>query len=253
MRRARLEDFFAAHDLRADSILLIHSSFRGLSAKGWTPEALIEGILEGLPRGTLLMPAMSWRLVNAANPVFDELKTPSITGVLTEIFRTRYATHRSLHPTHSVAGIGPAAEALLSRHHLDETPVSDNSPHGLMAKAGARVLLLGVEMDSCTLVHHAEEKIAPELYLRPEVETYLGRFRDGREIPLKVRRHLKLSRNFWQFETRLAERGLVRYGDLDGIAVRSFPAGEMDALILDHLRADPTGTMAKPGERSKLM
>jgi aminoglycoside 3-N-acetyltransferase len=241
------------HRIPVDATLMIHSSFRALGRQGYRPEELLEALLGYLSRGTLLLPAMSWRAVNPGNPFFDERATPSITGVLSEVFRTRYATHRSLHPTHSVAGRGARAEDMLGTHHIDETPCSDRSPVGRLAAAEGYVMLLGVEMDSCTLVHHAEEKIAPELYLRPEVERYTCRRRDGSETEVGTRRHLRLARNFWQFEDALAERGRVHRSRLGETLCRSFPAGEMDRLIKDTLRLRPDGTIARPGQRFKMM
>jgi aminoglycoside 3-N-acetyltransferase len=241
------------HAIPADAALMIHSSFRGLSQRGWRAEEVLEWLLDRLAAGTLLLPAMSWRLVTPDNPIFDEAATPSITGILGEVFRRRYATHRSLHPTHSVAGRGANADAILGAHHVDETPCSDLSPVGRLAAMRGYVMLLGVEMDSCTLVHHGEEKIAPERYLRPEVETYVCRRRDGTEIAMRTRRHRRLPRNFWQFEDMLAERGLVRRSMVNGVPCRSFPAKEMDQLVIDVLSRTPDGTIARPGQRSKMM
>jgi len=248
-----VEQLLRAHGIPRDGVLFVHSSFRGLARKGIQPEALLEGMLGYLDRGTLLLPAMSWRSVNPDQPVFDEVETPSITGVLSEIFRSRYAVQRSLHPTHSVAGRGPAADYVLGEHHLDETPCGDRSPVGRLAASGGHVLLLGVEMDSCTLVHHAEEKVAPELYLRLEVELYRCRRRDGSEVQVRTRRHRRLARNFWQFEDMLAERGLVHQSRLEETLCRSFPAREMDQLIKEVLRRTPDGTIARPGQRFKMM
>ena len=50
----------------------------------------------------------------AAEPNWDELGTPSHTGALSEVFRTRYAEARSIHPTHSV-GAGVCKHNIYSR------------------------------------------------------------------------------------------------------------------------------------------
>ena len=61
------------------------------------------------------------------------------------------------------------------------TPVSANSPYGLMREDPAYVLLLGVGLESCTAIHLPEETIAPDIYLRPaeQTEIYECRDRDG--------------------------------------------------------------------------
>jgi aminoglycoside 3-N-acetyltransferase len=202
-----------------DGVLVVHSAFRNLGHQGYRVESFLDALLERLgPRATLLMPTMSWRIVTPSNPVFDELATPSHVGIVPETFRVAYATARSLHPTHSVAGVGPAAATLLARHHVDDTPVSANSPYGLMRDYDAWVLLLGVNFERVTAIHHAEEVIAPEIYLYPphQAETYECRDRYGKSVTVKLRRHYRLNRNFPQFEPRLADRGRLVSGDLAG-------------------------------------
>ena len=184
------------------------------------------------------MPAMYWRTVTPSNPVFDELGTASHVGVIAETFRVRYATARSLHPTHSVSGVGPATPTLLARHHVDDTPVSANSPYGLMRDHDAFVLLLGVGFERVTAIHHAEEVIAPEIYLHPreEAETYECRDRHGKSVMVKLRRHYRLNRDFPQFEPRLAEKGRLMAGDVSGarwmlVSVRDLLREVFAALI----------------------
>jgi len=203
----------------SDAVLVVHSAFRNLGRKDYRVESFIEALLERLgPRATLLMPAMSWRIVTPSNPVFDELGTPSHVGVVPETFRLKYASARSVHPTHSVAGLGPAVGTLLGRHHVDDTPVSANSPYGLMRDYDAFVLLLGVGFERITAIHHAEEVIAPDIYLHPrhEAETYECRDRHGKSVTVKLRRHYRLNRDFPQFEPRLREKGRLTAGDVSG-------------------------------------
>ncbi len=92
-----------------DGVLVVHSAIAPLSRRGLRAEAIIEALIEYMRDGNLFMPTMTWRTVTPEQPHWDEIETPSHTGVLTEIFRTRYASGRSIHPTHSVAGLGPAA------------------------------------------------------------------------------------------------------------------------------------------------
>jgi aminoglycoside 3-N-acetyltransferase len=225
--------------LPRDGVLVVHSAFRNLGQQGYRVESFIEALIEHLGAdGTLLMPAMSWRTVTPSNPVFDELTTESHVGVVPEVFRRSYATARSLHPTHSVAGVGPAVSALLARHHVDDTPVSANSPYGLMRDYDAFVLLLGVNFERATVIHHAEEVIAPDLYLHPpvEAETYECRDRHGKSFTVKLRRHYRLNRNFPRFERPLAERGRLTSGDLSGtpwmlVSVRNLLREVFAALI----------------------
>ena len=211
---ALVERLLATQNVVRDGILVVHSGIKHLSRHGLRAEAICQALIDAMPNGTILMPTMTWRTVNKDNPVFDEMNTPSHTGVLTEVFRTQFASHRSLHPTHSVAGLGPLAGLLLSTHHWGTTPCAGSSPYGLMRDYDASVLLLGVGLESCTAIHHAEEMMAPDLYVRPldEAESYTLRDRHGIHHHVLTRRHPRLDRDFAQFGPILADKGQLASG-----------------------------------------
>jgi aminoglycoside 3-N-acetyltransferase len=167
--------------------------------------------------GTLVMPTMTWRTVTPQKPVWDEIETRSETGVMTEIFRTRYASARSVHPTHSVAAYGAAAEVLVAQHHLDDTPVSAKSPYGLMRAYQSYIMTIGVGLECCTAIHLPEETIAPDLYLLPlnPTEVYRCRDRHGRVHRIQTRRHRKLDRDFPHFGPPLIAKGLLLSGEIE--------------------------------------
>jgi len=216
---AAVDSILTRVPLRNDSVLIVHSAFRTLAREGHRVEGFIDALRDRLGnRATLLMPAMTWRTVTPSQPVFDELATASHVGVMAETFRVSYATHRSLHPTHSVSGLGPAAGTLLAKHHVDDTPVSGNSPYGLAREYDAHILMLGVGLESVTAIHNAEETIAPDLYLRPahEAETYTCRDRHGHSTTVRLRRHYRLNRDFPQFEPPLAGKGRLLRGEIAG-------------------------------------
>lgn len=241
--------------LPRNGVVMVHSAFKTLGREGHDLGAVLAALIAYLDAGTLLLPTMSWRFVKPQNPFFDELATPSNTGALTELFRTRYATARSLHPTHSVAGLGELAAEVLGAHHLDETPCSARSPFGLLAKHDGWVVMLGITMDCCTLLHHVEEMIAPELYLRPPSarETYTCRDRHGREVAVRLRRHLFLPRDFWQFQDMLAEEGSLRVTRVDSAVVRAFRATDLVRVATETLTRRPDAIIARPGQRYRMM
>lgn len=197
-----------------DSLLIVHSAFAGLSRQGFRADAVIESFLEHVRDGGLFMPTMTWRTVTKKKRDWDELETPSHTGVLTEIFRTRYATARSIHPTHSIAGWGRNAARLLARHQVDDTPVSENSPYGLMRDYDTFVLMLGVGLECCTAIHLPEETIAEDFYVLPRdsATVYPCRDRAGIVHQVAARRHRRLDRDFPKFASPLVAKGLLRAG-----------------------------------------
>ncbi|MBI4694038.1 MAG: AAC(3) family N-acetyltransferase [Gammaproteobacteria bacterium] len=186
-------------DGRRPEVLVVHAGWRKARALGLACEPFAEALMARA--GTLLMPAMTWRTVNAASPVFDELATPGHVGALAEVFRLKYSTQRSLHVTHSVAGAGPLCRALLSTHLFGDTPVAANSPYGLMRNYDTWILLVECGLESCTALHHPEEVMAPEVYVNaaPDDVDYRLIDRHGREHRQRMRRHVRVLRDFPKF------------------------------------------------------
>lgn len=244
---AAFQTILARGQVPQDAVLVVHSAIAGLSRQGFRAEGIIEALLDYLPSGTLMMPTMTWRTVTPQNPVFDELATPSHTGVLTEIFRTRYATARSLHPTHSAAACGPAARTLLASHHVGDTPVPLTSPYGLMRDYPAHILMVGVGLECCTAIHHPEEMIAPHIYVKPvaEAEAYTLRSRNGETIKNSLRRHPRLDRNFPKFGPRLAAKGEFLSGDIGGVPWALVKASDLMREVFATLIVSPLGTLGK--------
>jgi aminoglycoside 3-N-acetyltransferase len=244
MRDSRaLTAILSAFGVPRDGLLVVHSAIRVLSRRGYRADDMIARLADLVPDGAVFMPTMTWRTVTPDRPVWDELVTPSHTGVLSEVFRKNYATARSIHPTHSVAGCGPAAAAILSRHHLDDTPVSANSPYGLMRGHAAYVLLLGVGLESCTAIHLVEETVAPDIYLRPAVELYECRDRHDFVRQVRTRRHRRLDRDFPRFAPPLAAQGLLQSSNLEGCEYAVVALDHLLDAVFAALMTDPHGTL----------
>jgi len=148
-----------AMGIMPDDTLLVHSSYKSLGSAKGSPELVIEVLMEHLKDGTLLMPALSYENVTEENPCFNNLETPSCVGILPEVFRKMPDVYRSTHPTHSVAAFGKYAKEMTKSHHLDRTPVGENSPFTLLKKYGGKVLMLGCGLEPNTLIHGVEETV----------------------------------------------------------------------------------------------
>ena len=243
------------HQLGVDrgGAVLFHSGFRRFSQRGFRAEAFLDSILDYMDDGIVAFPAMSWRICTVDNPAFFELETPSNVGVLSEMFRTQHAHCRSLHPTHSVAALGPGAEHLTSDHHLNPSPCSDLSPWGRLGKIDARIVLLDVDMDSCTLIHHLEETFAPRIYLKDELETYSCTSRLGQQFSVPIHRHRKLYRNFWKFRDMLTAKDQLETVRSEDAVAFGFAATDLIECGTEAFDRDKNASLAKSGERSKLM
>lgn len=166
--------------VREGGVLLAHSSLSALGHVPFGAETVIQGLLEALgPQGTLLMPALSYEHVTEKAPFFDVRRTPSNVGVIPETFRTRPGTCRSVHPTHSVCGVGPRAGELLEDHELDTTPCGPHSPFRKLREVEGQILMLGCGLRPNTSMHGIEELVEPP-YLFDGPLTYALITADGR-------------------------------------------------------------------------
>src|ERR1051326_2272897 len=136
--------------LQCGDVVLVHSSFKSFGIPN--PEEIVRALLDVIgPGGTLLMPALSYRQEPAHT--HDTRRTPSCVGFLTEYFRKRTGTIRSLHPTHSVCGAGSRAQELLADHGRDDTPCGAHSPFNILTETGGKILLIGCGLRPNTTMH----------------------------------------------------------------------------------------------------
>lgn len=245
--------FLCKLGIEPETTLLFHSSFSQLSRQGYSAELFLESIVKFLKDGTLALPTLSWLEVSPSQPRWNESTTCTNVGVLSEVFRTKFADRRSLHPTHSVAAIGKQTDFLLKDHHLDVRPCSDKSPWGKLKNVEANILMMGVDMDTCTLIHHLEETYAPELYLLEPVESYLCESKDSLSIEVNTRRHRKLYRNFYKFRDLLNQAGQLKRVDVEGYIILAFKALDLVSCVTKEFEITTSATLAKPGELSKWM
>lgn len=165
------QDLWALGVTKKDTIL-VHTSLHGLHTEGLTPHEVIEGLLLAVQDGTLLIPALSYSVVTKENPVFLVNETQTCIGIVPEIFRTEYATHRSVHPTHSVCAKGVLAASLTKSHKRDNTPVGEHSPFRLLPQVEGKILMLGCGLKPNTFMHGAEEVAGASYPLAKQTLSY---------------------------------------------------------------------------------
>ena len=173
--------------VRPGDVILVHSSLRSLGFVPGGAETVIQGLLAAVGEaGTLLLPALSY---NQQPPhVHDSRNSPSNVGALPEAFRRREGTQRSLHPTHSVCGVGPAVEALFAEHPLDTTPCGPHSPLNRMIDRGAKIVMLGCGLRPNTTMHALEEYVVPPYLFGGPVEYTITDW-EGRTFTKTYTRH----------------------------------------------------------------
>ncbi len=125
------------------------------------PETVIGALDEVVGEDALVaMPAFAFRgsvLEHVReDPRFDVRSTPSAMGAVSERFRQRPGTERSLHPTHSVAARGPGAAALVEGHERAATPFGSGTPFERMVERGMHQVWFGTDVHAFTLYHTFE-------------------------------------------------------------------------------------------------
>lgn len=229
--------------LRAGDRVLAHSSLSSFGQVEGGADTVINALLQAVgTRGTVLVPTLtgSEELSPANPPVFDPLRTPCWTGRIPETFRQRPDAIRSLHPTHSVAAIGPDAEALIADHLDSLTPCDHSSPYGkLTADERGCILLIGVDHQSNTTMHHVEEIVGAAYHM----QAGFARARiltDGQEIVRHILLHAYgTPRHFNVMEPVYIERGIQQNGQIGAAVVRFIRTGPMVEITAQALRANP--------------
>lgn len=156
LTREMLVTKFREIGLQAGDTVMVHSSLRKLGRVEGSPGTVIEALLDAIgPTGDLMLPTFNYTRPLPA-PYYDPAETPCRTGIIPETGRKRPDAVRSLHPSHSVAVIGPDAKELTSGH-LECRTFGKGSPIDRLAQRGGKVLLLGVDNRSNSAIHVAEE------------------------------------------------------------------------------------------------
>jgi aminoglycoside 3-N-acetyltransferase len=167
------------------------------------------------------MPGLSY--LQVPHILHDTNTTPTCVGYLTEYFRTRPGTLRSLHPTHSVCGVGYRVHEMLDSHQKDSTPCGPNSPFNKLFYVHGKILMVGCGLRPNTSMHAVEEYVRPPyLFGAPTVYTITDA--QGNTFEKTYTRH-----NFKGYIQRY-DRVEIILGD-DGL--KTGRIGNADSYLLD--------------------
>ena len=244
MNKTDFIDSFSANlralGVRPGGVLLVHSSLKSMGNVPGGPETVIQGLVKTLgDAGTLLLPSLTYETVTRQKPVFDIRSTPSCVGAITEYFRTRPGTLRSLHPTHSVCAVGHRAEELLAEHALDSTPCGTHSPFRLLPEVRGQILMLGCGLRPNTSMHAIEELVIPPYLFNPPI-TYTLTNQYGKTYQ---KRYITLNFVSWlQRYDRVSEvlnRSSLHTGIIAGAKTYLIEARSLWKSALSTLKNDP--------------
>jgi len=224
-------------------LVMVHSSLSACGHVAGGAEAVIAALQTWNAGGTLAMPTHSYcyPAVTGDAPLFDRRSTRSVVGAITESFRQMPGVQRSLHPTHALSAIGPAADFLVNGHETCETPCGPATPYARLVAADAAVVMFGASLDAYTFFHTAEDAAAVPYLYEPAPVTLRYLDAEGLERTMTMKRHdMRVARSFREKDTWLESRGLLRRRALGRGQLLLIPhAGQAHAAIVTALRADP--------------
>jgi len=248
----RLITAFREAGLAKGDLVLVHSALRTLGPVEGGADTVLDALLEILgPEGTLVLPTHTFRVVTAAQPVFHQLLTPSNVGTLSNVFRLRPGVVRGLHPTHSVAAIGPLAGKLLGGHERESTPCSAESPYWRLSEWGGKILIIGVGLNCCTLFHACEELAGMKQVHDLRELRLFSITAENSVIPVSTRRHVI---NTWDqyplLEPDLISIGALSVTHLGACAIRVLDACAAADWLVPCLERDPGRILPTPTKYS---
>jgi aminoglycoside 3-N-acetyltransferase len=238
----RLRRDLEALGVNSGRVLLVHSSLSSLGVVSGGAETVIDALLAVVgPDGTLVMPSHTWDRPGRGDFAFDIDKTPSCVGAISEKFRTRPGTVRSLHPTHSVVALGAKARDLIAGHDAAKTPCGEATPYARMIEERAQILFLGTTLDQNTMFHTLEAYAGSPYLLRDEDEAFSITDASGSTQTMRFRRHERgPDRRFAAVAPLLETAGILRKGRVGASQSLLVECAEMAELVSARIREDST-------------
>ena len=165
---AKLKARLRAAGISAGDTLWVHSNFKPDSGFRGAPLDLANALAESVgDKGNLLMVSLPFRGAAydylALGKRFNVKKTVSLMGLVTEMFRRREGTFRSLHPTHPVLAYGKDAEWLVADHERCLYPCGSGSPFEKFHRLKGKLLFFDVPFHSITFFHYVEDLLKERL------------------------------------------------------------------------------------------
>ena len=233
--RNQIVDTIRALGVRERDMLLAHSSMKsfGERVEGGA-EAVAHALIDPVGAGgSAFVPVFNYE-----HGPFEVYQAPALTGAVTEAFRKLPGAIRSMHPTHSVAGIGPAAREVLEGHDRVQ-PFGRGSPLWRLWERNAWVLLVGVDHRASSMIHVAEELVGVPYLDRAraaKVVTELG-------IMERMVRRPGCDFAFNRIDPILRKRGRIHEAQVAASRFMLMRSADIVEAAAELLRADPAALL----------
>ena len=217
--------------ISSGDLITVHSSFRKVGPVEGGPRALLAALCGAVgEKGTILMPAFSFSLLQEKAPRWSYENTPSCVGILSEVFRKEFAQYRSIHLSHSYTALGPLG-SVLTAGELDSSPCGRKSAIWKFLQYPSKIIMIGTDLTTCTPIHALEEEMGvPYVHFTTIPDAVYERAGVIASLPSVVVKPFQY--DFLRLVAPLQEAHAFRYGKV----------GAADTTILDGRILWETGT-----------
>jgi aminoglycoside 3-N-acetyltransferase len=245
------EDFLKSLGITAGMHIMLHGSYRRIreTFPDITPTDVIKTLqLLVTPSGSLIMPAFTYcfRRIDGKNEIYDQKRSPSKVGAISEVFRTARGVVRTASPTHSFCLWG-LVKKNINKSNAPISPLGAGSVLDWLARQErAYILLVGTDFRALSFGHYIEIKAKlPWIVYSPWEHLGINPISVSTNGEQKLIEVPGCSKSFKNFEKFLLEERQISpfsYGELHGyyISVQkllkdglSFFSSHPDKLLCD--------------------
>jgi len=231
--------------------IMVHASWLALNGFQGRPVDMINALKQSVgSSGLLIMPSLTYQNESSHEYLLrgksmNVRRSPSMMGILSEVFRRGKGVHRSLSPTHPLLAWGDNSKEFTAGHESCLAPFGTASPFDKLLELNGKILTIDAPFSTITYTHYLEDRIASFLpFALYESEPIMGKLIDYdntlREIPVKV-----LSR---QANSLRREQRLIDALNRQGIIHRK-KIGNTRLMLLDcRTMTDCVDEMARKGQ-----
>ena len=235
--------------LSRGDLVYVHSSMKSIGEMEGGADTLLDAFLTVLgAEGTLAVPTHTLSFEFLRPDAFDASSTPSRLGLFTETVRRRKNAYRSQNPTHSSAAIGQKAKWLTANHDMS-LPFGYDSPMHRLYRENGKILLLGVPINTNTMLHLAEN-LAELPYINLHYNEnwgfnahYVGM--DGTIHKAPVKNFPGCAGGFPALQPLLEAKGLLTHGTIGHADCMLMESQPVVAEAIALLQAEPSAFLCK--------
>ncbi|WP_439535587.1 AAC(3) family N-acetyltransferase [Methyloversatilis sp.] len=155
--------------LKPGDTLMVHSSWLAMNGFRGKPADMVAALKRAVgPDGLLVMTSMPYHNMSseqwlARGKALDLKRSPSMMGMLSEVFRRSEGVLRSASPTHPLLAWGRDAQGFIQGHELTPFAFGPASPFAKLLYRDALILCVDAPFSSITFTHFVEDRLAHTL------------------------------------------------------------------------------------------